>query len=58
MLNAEDKRLQRSQPAWFAGGFNVVGREADYRYWLAMRNWTLFEAVALSIGFEPCGDFL
>ncbi|MEP2920941.1 MAG: hypothetical protein ABJP06_09440 [Sulfitobacter sp.] len=58
ILDGEESKLRQSEPAWFAGGFNVVGREADYKYWLIMKNWSLYEAVALSIGFEPAGDIL
>ncbi len=39
---------------WWASGFNVVSREADFNHWAHIENLELFEAVALSIGFEPC----
>jgi hypothetical protein len=42
-------------PPWFAGGFCVVGREANFDYWCKMRTWDWDEATALTIGFEPCG---
>ena len=46
---------QLNQPPWFAGGFNVIGREPDYDFWARMKTWSLDEAVAISIGFEPAG---
>lgn len=53
---AELKAVFRQEPVWFAGGFGVEGREADMQHWARMQRWSLDEAVALSIGFEPCGD--
>lgn len=44
-----------NQPPWFAGGFNVIGREPDYDFWARMKTWSLDEAAAISIGFEPVG---
>ena len=29
LLKKHDDRLRATEPAWFAGGFNVEGREAD-----------------------------
>lgn len=55
---AELRALFRQEPVWFAGGFGVEGREADVQHWARMQRWSLDEAVALSIGFEPCGDLL
>jgi hypothetical protein len=55
---AELKAVFRQEPVWFAGGFGVEGREADVQHWARMQRWSLDEAVALSIGFEPCGDLL
>lgn len=55
---AELKAVFRQEPVWFAGGFGVEGREADMQHWARMQRWSLDEAVALSIGFEPCGDLL
>lgn len=55
---AELKVVFRQEPVWFAGGFGVEGREADTQHWARMQRWSLEEAVALSIGFEPCGDLL
>lgn len=52
------KVVFRQEPVWFAGGFGVEGREADVQHWARMQKWSLNEAVALSIGFEPCGDLL
>jgi hypothetical protein len=46
------------EPVWFAGGFGVEGREADLQHWARMQRWSLNEAVALSIGYEPCGNLL
>lgn len=40
-------------PPWYAGGFSVEGMAPDYNYWVKMSTWSLKEAVALSIGFEP-----
>ena len=56
ILAEQNMLLWRKEPVWFAGGFNVVGRIADYSHWLNMKSWSLAETVALSIGFEPCGD--
>lgn len=55
---AKLKSVFRQEPVWFAGGFGVEGREADVQHWAKMQRWSLDEAVALSIGFEPCGDLL
>lgn len=55
---AELKAVFRQEPVWFAGGFGVEGREADVQHWARMQKWSLDEAVALSIGYEPCGDLL
>jgi len=55
---AELKVVFLQEPVWFAGGFGVEGREADAQHWARMQKWSLDEAVALSIGFEPCGDLL
>lgn len=55
---AELKMVFRQEPVWFAGGFGVEGREADVQHWARMQKWSLDEAVALSIGYEPCGDLL
>lgn len=55
---AELKAVFRQEPVWFAGGFGVEGREADMQHWARMQRWSLDEAVALSTGFEPCGDLL
>ena len=55
---AELKVLFQQEPVWFAGGFGVEGREADFQHWARMQRWSLDEAVALSIGYEPCGDLL
>jgi hypothetical protein len=55
---AELKVVFKQEPVWFAGGFGVEGREADVQHWARMQRWSLDEAVALSIGFEPCGDLL
>ena len=55
---AELKVVFLQEPVWFAGGFGVEGREADTPHWARMQRWSLEEAVALSIGFEPCGDLL
>lgn len=55
---AELKLVFQQEPVWFAGGFGVEGREADTPHWARMQRWSLEEAVALSIGFEPCGDWL
>jgi hypothetical protein len=52
------KAVFRQEPVWFAGGFGVEGREADVQHWARMQRWSLDEAVALSIGYEPCGDLL
>lgn len=55
---SELRAVFRQEPVWFAGGFGVEGREADVQHWARMQRWSLDEAVALSIGFEPCGDLL
>ncbi|MGP9789851.1 hypothetical protein, partial [Roseinatronobacter sp. NSM] len=55
---AELRAVFRQAPVWFAGGFGVEGREADVQHSARMQKWSLDEAVALSIGFEPCGDLL
>ncbi len=55
---AELRAVFRQEPVWFAGGFGVEGREADVQHWARMQQWSLDETVALSIGFEPCGDLL
>lgn len=55
---AELKVVFRREPVWFAGGFGVEGREADVQHWARMQRWSLDEAVALSIGFEPRGNLL
>ena len=55
---AELKVVFRQEPVWFAGGFGVEGREADVQHWARMQRWSLDEATALSIGFEPCGNLL
>lgn len=55
---AELTTVFRQEPVWFAGGFGVEGREADAPHWARMQRWSLDEAVALSIGYEPCGDLL
>jgi hypothetical protein len=55
---AELRAVFTREPVWFAGGFGVEGREADMQHWARMQRWSLDEAVALSIGFEPCGDLL
>jgi hypothetical protein len=55
---AELKVVFQQEPAWFAGGFGVEGRKADDQHWARMQRWSLDEAVALSIGYEPCGDLL
>ena len=56
VLKKHDDRMRATKPVWFAGGFNVQGREADYKHWIRMKRWNLHEVIALSIGFEPCGD--
>ncbi|WP_146346726.1 hypothetical protein [Falsiphaeobacter marinintestinus] len=56
VLKGLDDRIRRMEPVWFAGGFSVSGREADFKHWTKMKRWSLLETVALSIGFEPCGD--
>lgn len=58
LMLVELKAVFRQEPVWFAGGFGVEGREADVQHWARMQHWSLDEAVALSIGFEPCGDLL
>lgn len=58
MLQADDDRIRAMRPVWFAGGFSVVGRAADDTYWTQMKRWDLLETVALSLGYEPCGDIL
>ncbi|MBQ0750947.1 MAG: hypothetical protein KBT70_12170 [Roseovarius sp.] len=55
---SELRAVFRQEPVWFAGGFGVEGREADVQHWARMQRWSLNEAAALSIGFEPCGDLL
>ncbi|MEX1663239.1 hypothetical protein AB4874_16595 [Thioclava sp. 15-R06ZXC-3] len=55
---AELKAVFQQEPVWFAGGFGVEGREADVQHWARMQRWSLDEAVALSIGYEPYGDLL
>ena len=42
-----------SVPKWYAGGFGVDVRKADYSFWSKMNFWTLEEATCLSIGFTP-----
>lgn len=56
--NAIIDRLRTQEPCWFAGGFGVEGRVADFGYWLKMDTWSFEEALALSLGVEPCGDFI
>lgn len=41
---------------WFAGGFGVENKKADFSYWSKMGRLKLDEATAISIGFEPCGN--
>lgn len=48
-----DAIMKLDHPAWFSGGFGVVGMEPDYEYWARMKTWSLDEATALSSGFEP-----
>ncbi len=54
-ITAELERLgEFGSFTWWAAGFNVAGREADFNHWVLIENLELNEAVALSIGFEPC----
>lgn len=50
-----DRAIRLVPPPWYAGGFAVEGREADFSYWARMSSWSWDEATALSMGFEPCG---
>lgn len=50
------RRIFQQEPVWFAGGFGHPDRRADFKHWTRMRHWSLDETVALSLGFEPCGD--
>ncbi len=49
----EVKFLLFDPPPWYAGGFGVEYRKADFGYWAKMDFWTLEEATCLSIGFKP-----
>lgn len=50
------ERLQQQEPIWAAGGFGHPEHIADFAYWLRMKRWTLDEATAVSIGFEPASN--
>ncbi|MEE9376347.1 MAG: hypothetical protein V3V04_08415 [Rhizobiaceae bacterium] len=49
-------RAEEICPPWFAAGFGVEGYEADYKYWVRVDRWTIDEATALSIGFNPISN--
>ena len=55
IFDAMNQISELDQPPWFAGGFCVVHREPDYDFWAKMKTWSLDEAAAVSIGFEPAG---
>lgn len=46
-------KLKRAEPPWYAGGFGVANYRADFRYWSQMPEFTLNEALLLSLGIEP-----
>ena len=58
MLLAHKDKIRNARPVWFAGGFCVEGREADFPHWTRMQRWSLEEAVAISIGFEPVDNLI
>lgn len=51
--------LSEMQPpsllVWWAAGFHIKNLSADFEEWAKMSSLKLHEAVALSVGFEPCG---
>lgn len=51
--------LSEMQPpsllVWWAAGFHIKNLSADFEEWAKMTSLKLHEAVALSVGFEPCG---
>lgn len=52
-LNYEIGKLLRRKPAWYWGGFGHPDYRADFEYWGQMENYSLHEALLLSVGVEP-----
>lgn len=52
-LRVEISKLQRQKPSWFWGGFGHPDYIADFEYWGQMEDYSLHEALLLSIGIEP-----
>jgi hypothetical protein len=52
-LNTHVAAKKIMPPPWYAGGFCVEGHFPDYEYWVRMKNWSLDDATALSLGYEP-----
>lgn len=46
-------RLKKKIPPWYAGGFGHPDYRADFDYWCKMPNFSIEEALCLSIGIEP-----
>ncbi len=52
-LRDDIQKLQHRKPSWFSGGFGHPDYEADFEYWGQMEDYTLHEALMLSVGVEP-----
>lgn len=46
-------QLHRRKPSWIEGGFGHPDYRADFDYWGKMEEYTLHEALMLSVGIEP-----
>ncbi len=52
-LKGHIQELQRRTPSWIEGGFGHPDYRADFDYWGKMEEYTLHEALMLSVGIEP-----
>jgi hypothetical protein len=49
----EKTRLLKTLPAWFAGGWGVTKKAADFKKWGAVKKLRLDQAALLCVGVEP-----
>ena len=52
-LKNEISNMRSRRPAWFWGGFGHPDYRANFEYWGQMENYSLHEALLLSVGVEP-----
>lgn len=53
LLRERTNRLSAIKPSWLQGGFGHPGYAADFEYWGQMPEYSLHEALMLSVGVEP-----